>query len=343
MPLDDEGNWTDDRNDIGVTEILRPWYDQLNPTQQSQWDNMTSPDNQAKFLSSSGFQGGIMPLTKEGGGDFYYVNGRAMERLPEGDYSWNPGVNEIYKNAFIGPDGHRYVTRAQSGAMSRAAAPDDWGHSVSDALSRGAGVMAAAGLGATLAAGVGAAAGAGAAADTSWANFIDVWDMTEGVGAASTGSAVAGTTVAEAGAIGAAETGAATVGSGAGVGAESAVVGSLEYSGIPSLGVVNTGAGLGESFFGPDSIIGKVINWANNHQFLASTATNVGAGLIKGAMAPTPEEQARAVYQAKLDAENRAKDAARERNRLGGVHLNRLRPTGATVRRPGIINNTLSR
>lgn len=76
-------------------------------------------------------------------------------------------------------------------------------------------------------------------------------------------------------------------------------------------------------------LVDKVLNWADkNSGALITTA----GGFLRGAMAPSPEEQANAVYQAKLKAELEAAEAKRRANNLRGINLNRLQPTGAQIR-----------
>lgn len=81
-------------------------------------------------------------------------------------------------------------------------------------------------------------------------------------------------------------------------------------------------------------LLDAAIDWAKNNQTLASTGVTVAGGIIKGAMSPTPKEQADAVMQAKLQAETQAAAAKRASNRLENISLSRLRPTGATLQRP---------
>ena len=89
-------------------------------------------------------------------------------------------------------------------------------------------------------------------------------------------------------------------------------------------------------------ILSSVIDWAQKNQMLASAGVTVGGGIINRALAPTPKEQADAAFQAKLQAENQAADARRSRNRFN-LNLNRLKPTGAVLRQPGIIRGSMPR
>lgn len=98
-------------------------------------------------------------------------------------------------------------------------------------------------------------------------------------------------------------------------------------------------AGSGTSASG--GLLDSVINWAKGNPQLASTGLAVGAGLVRGAMSPSPQEQANAIYQAKLQAEVQAADAKRARNRMENINLERLRPTGAMLQRPGILRNVM--
>lgn len=90
-----------------------------------------------------------------------------------------------------------------------------------------------------------------------------------------------------------------------------------------------------------NGIIDSVIGWAKANPILASTATNVAGGLVKGLMSPSPKEQADAVYQAKVDADLKEANARRANNNLSGINLDRLKPTGAALQRPGIVNSAM--
>ena len=90
------------------------------------------------------------------------------------------------------------------------------------------------------------------------------------------------------------------------------------------------------------SILSRALDWAKNNQMLASAGVTVGGGIINRALAPTPKEQADAAFQAKLQAENQAAEARRARNRFN-LNLNRLKPTGTVLRRPGIISGSMPR
>ena len=94
--------------------------------------------------------------------------------------------------------------------------------------------------------------------------------------------------------------------------------------------------------FPGSGILSSVIDWAKANPVLSNSAVTVAGGLIKGALAPTPKEQADAAFQAKLQAENQAADARRSRNRFN-LNLNRLKPTGAVLRQPGIIRGSMPR
>ena len=107
------------------------------------------------------------------------------------------------------------------------------------------------------------------------------------------------------------------------------------------------GAGLGESVaqgvaagtnaaaqavggeFAGSSLASTLIDWAKNNPLLTSTAVNLAGGFIRGAMAPTPEEQAQAAADARasLDATNRAA------MRIPPARW--PRPTGRVLRTPG--------
>ena len=82
--------------------------------------------------------------------------------------------------------------------------------------------------------------------------------------------------------------------------------------------------------------------WAKDNQLLASTGLNVAGGLIKGAMTPSPQEQAKALADAKVESETRLADARRANNNLIGLNVSRVAPRpGARLVRPGIINNNI--
>lgn len=76
-------------------------------------------------------------------------------------------------------------------------------------------------------------------------------------------------------------------------------------------------------------LVDKVLNWADKNS--GSLIMNAG-GFLRGAMAPSEEEKASALYQAKLEAELEAADAKRRANNLRGINLSRLRPTGVQIR-----------
>ena len=99
-----------------------------------------------------------------------------------------------------------------------------------------------------------------------------------------------------------------------------------------------TGAGLGSAAditagvsggTNATSLVDDLIKWGKNNQLLASTGLNLAGGLIKGAMAPTPEEQARAIADERL----RIEEANRAATRIPAPRW--PKPTGRMLRQPG--------
>lgn len=88
-------------------------------------------------------------------------------------------------------------------------------------------------------------------------------------------------------------------------------------------------------------LLDSAIDWAKANPTLAATGVTVAGGIIKGAMTPSPKEQADAVMQAKVQADTQAAAAKRASNRLENISLSRLRPTGATIQRPKLIANAM--
>ena len=187
---------------------------------------------------------------------------------------------------------------------------------------------AAAGLGGVTAPGA-AAGGATIGAE----QFVDPWEVMGDKAAYGLEGAGTGVTTG-------AGTGAATnLGSGASGLTEGATLAS-EANFVPGgfeLGqaAYNPLTGAIESATGKGGIINDVLKWAKENQ------TIVGAGLkfIQGAMAPSPEENARAIAQAKLEAEQAWLTWQRSQNQLGNLNLDRLAPSGRPLRRTGIINS----
>ena len=106
----------------------------------------------------------------------------------------------------------------------------------------------------------------------------------------------------------------------------------------PGTEFTETGAGLGSAAditaggsggTNVTSLVDDLIKWGKNNQFLASTALNLGGGLIKGAMAPTPEEQARAIVDERL----RIEGANRAATRIPAPRW--PKPTRRVLRQPG--------
>ncbi|MGE5522379.1 MAG: hypothetical protein ACM3SS_01595, partial [Rhodospirillaceae bacterium] len=101
--------------------------------------------------------------------------------------------------------------------------------------------------------------------------------------------------------------------------------------------------GLGAS---PDGsgVFDGITKWAKNlSPLVAATGVSVAGGLIKGMMSPSQEETAKAVADAKVQAEKQLADSIRANNNLSFLTLGRLKPTGKTIRKagdlpPGIIN-----
>ena len=77
------------------------------------------------------------------------------------------------------------------------------------------------------------------------------------------------------------------------------------------------------------SLVDDLIGWGKNNPMLASTIAGQGFGLIKGAMAPTPEEQARAF----ADARAKIDEANRMATRIPPARW--PKPTGRVLRTPG--------
>ena len=90
-----------------------------------------------------------------------------------------------------------------------------------------------------------------------------------------------------------------------------------------------------------------MMKWAKDNQLLASTATSMAGGLIKGAMSPSLEDQANAAANARANAEKQIADQIRANNNLAALSLARLKPTGKTVRKagelpPGIVRRAMA-
>jgi len=76
-------------------------------------------------------------------------------------------------------------------------------------------------------------------------------------------------------------------------------------------------------------LVDGLIDWAKNNQMLASTGLNLAGGFIKGAMAPTLEEQAKAAADARIAVDNSNRAATR-------IPPARWpKPTGRVLRTPG--------
>lgn len=90
-----------------------------------------------------------------------------------------------------------------------------------------------------------------------------------------------------------------------------------------------------------DSLIDQLIGWGKNNQILASGIVQAGGGLLKGAFAPSPEENYNAMYQARTQSEIAIADWNRKRNSLAGIDI-KVRPTGRMLREPGgLIRNSM--
>lgn len=164
-------------------------------------------------------------------------------------------------------------------------------------------------------------ASGGATASGGGSTFIDPWEMGMTEGSASAGSS---------GFTGGAE--------GAGFSGSSGSSAASEFVN----GAVGGGevvGGVGGQMSGSTGLIDSVLGWAKTNPMLASTATNVAGGFIKGAFAPSPEETFNAQYQARLEADQALLNWIKQNNSLRGVNVNRLLPNNTRLRRGGIINS----
>lgn len=272
-------------------------------------------------------------LTPESRKDFLFVDGKPYVSGPT--INPNDPAYAGQKGAFVtGPDGRQYLPWATEGRLINENYKGEGGGLLDRFMTNLPATLAKAGL-AAAGAGImsgfsGASAGADAVAE--WealeggASLVDPWEF----GGAASGAAQTAVNVAPS------------------VAESAASFGEAAYDPIAGWEALETGAqmGAGDVMTGAagtapgGGLIETVINGAKSVWTKAPGAVvaTVG-GLLKGAMEASPEEQAQAVYGAKLSAELQAADARRARNRLENINLSRLKPTGVKLRQPGMIGS----
>ena len=86
-------------------------------------------------------------------------------------------------------------------------------------------------------------------------------------------------------------------------------------------------------------------DWVDKHPRVAAAAAIAGiptvGGFIKNAMSPSVEDQAKAIANARADAEKKVADSIRANNNLAFLSTGRLKPSGKTLTRPGLIKNAM--